>query len=310
MEQQSIQPSNVNRLTLMNKDLIIKEFVESQLSPEDLGRKWGCHPDTIRTWVSKAQKEIPEASKKKENTILKTSQDIKYDLQMFEIENLIEKQIQENIHVGPPLTTLEISKPQQICPSEKKNSSESKCPICKQCVSGRMNLHIEYDHHRNKKKFDYLPHFTCETCGSKFLREGEFDKHKEKIVINSRIMYGKNGVKIREEGPYITSVCFLGVGKHVITGERKKKKKRNRKRKKKQDNDLKGCSLYYGGMNVSSFDENVKVKVEQLEYMEHDFKEVDLMTSWKENDETIKASCELIKDEEIKKEVKCEFFIS
>eukprot|EP00092_Neocalanus_flemingeri_P025989 GFUD01028169.1.p1 GENE.GFUD01028169.1~~GFUD01028169.1.p1 ORF type:complete len:583 (-),score=134.02 GFUD01028169.1:33-1781(-) len=41
---------------------IIKECVEDFMSPRNLAKKWGCKPDTIRSWVRKAGHKLPDPS--------------------------------------------------------------------------------------------------------------------------------------------------------------------------------------------------------------------------------------------------------
>ena len=51
-------------LTKEQRDQIIHECVEEQVSPAELGKKWQCNPDTIRTWVRKAGKTLPKTYRK------------------------------------------------------------------------------------------------------------------------------------------------------------------------------------------------------------------------------------------------------
>ena len=58
--------SNTKNLTQQQRDQIISECVDEQISPMELGKKWGCSPDTIRHWVKKAGKTLPKTYKKTE----------------------------------------------------------------------------------------------------------------------------------------------------------------------------------------------------------------------------------------------------
>ncbi len=56
--------TNTKNLTPEERALIVSECCEQQISPGDLGRKWGCSADTIRQWVKKAGKVLPKTYKK------------------------------------------------------------------------------------------------------------------------------------------------------------------------------------------------------------------------------------------------------
>ena len=58
--------SNTKNLTPAQRDQIVSECCDLQMSPVDLGRKWGCSADTIRQWVKKAGKVLPKTYKKTE----------------------------------------------------------------------------------------------------------------------------------------------------------------------------------------------------------------------------------------------------
>ena len=49
----------IKNLTPAQRDQIVSECVYHHWSPVDLGKKWGCSPDTIRQWVKKAGKVLP-----------------------------------------------------------------------------------------------------------------------------------------------------------------------------------------------------------------------------------------------------------
>ena len=51
-------------LTSDQRQQIVKECVEDRISPSDLAKKWGCSPDSIRTWVRKSGQNLPESYKK------------------------------------------------------------------------------------------------------------------------------------------------------------------------------------------------------------------------------------------------------
>ena len=58
------QAQNTKNLTQEQKNQIINECVEDHFSPADVAKKWGCNPDTIRTWIRKAGKTLPKTYKK------------------------------------------------------------------------------------------------------------------------------------------------------------------------------------------------------------------------------------------------------
>merc|ERR1740123_73135 len=59
-------PGRHKNLTPAQRDQIVSECVDHMWSPVDLGKKWGCSPDTIRQWVKKAGKVLPKTYKKTE----------------------------------------------------------------------------------------------------------------------------------------------------------------------------------------------------------------------------------------------------
>ena len=62
--QSQLQATQTKNLTPEQKQQIINECVENHISPMDLAKKWGCNPDTIRSWVRKAGKTLPKTYKK------------------------------------------------------------------------------------------------------------------------------------------------------------------------------------------------------------------------------------------------------
>eukprot|EP00090_Calanus_glacialis_P044531 TRINITY_DN7950_c0_g1_i1.p1 TRINITY_DN7950_c0_g1~~TRINITY_DN7950_c0_g1_i1.p1 ORF type:complete len:1263 (-),score=483.66 TRINITY_DN7950_c0_g1_i1:324-3560(-) len=56
--------TNTKNLTAEQRNQIVHECVEDQVSPTDLAKKWQCNADTIRTWVRKAGKQLPKQYKK------------------------------------------------------------------------------------------------------------------------------------------------------------------------------------------------------------------------------------------------------
>jgi len=50
-------------LTKEQRTEIVNECVQDKVSPVDLAKKWNCNPDTIRTWVRKAGKNLPRVYK-------------------------------------------------------------------------------------------------------------------------------------------------------------------------------------------------------------------------------------------------------
>ena len=56
----------VNNLTVEQRSRIVAECCEDLISPTDLARKWNCNADSIRTWVRKAGRQLPEQYKKAE----------------------------------------------------------------------------------------------------------------------------------------------------------------------------------------------------------------------------------------------------
>ena len=56
--------NNTKNLTVEQRNKIIAECCEDQISPTDLARKWQCNADTIRTWVRKAGRHLPKQYKK------------------------------------------------------------------------------------------------------------------------------------------------------------------------------------------------------------------------------------------------------
>ena len=50
--------------TPAQRDQIVSECVDHHWSPVDLGKKWGCSPDTIRQWAKKAGKVLPKTYKR------------------------------------------------------------------------------------------------------------------------------------------------------------------------------------------------------------------------------------------------------
>jgi hypothetical protein len=53
-----------NHLPLKQRQQIITECVEELISPTELGWKYKCNPDKIRTWVRKAGHSLPKQYKK------------------------------------------------------------------------------------------------------------------------------------------------------------------------------------------------------------------------------------------------------
>ena len=58
----------VAKFTDEQKSSIVKEVVESLISPADLSKKYGASADTIRTWVKKAGFDLPKAKDYKKST--------------------------------------------------------------------------------------------------------------------------------------------------------------------------------------------------------------------------------------------------
>ena len=58
------QAQITKNMTSEQKQQIINECVEEHFSPADIAKKWGCNPDTIRTWIRKAGKTLPKTYKK------------------------------------------------------------------------------------------------------------------------------------------------------------------------------------------------------------------------------------------------------
>ena len=56
------------KFTDEQKSSIVKEVVESLISPADLSKKYGASADTIRTWVKKAGFDLPKAKDYKKST--------------------------------------------------------------------------------------------------------------------------------------------------------------------------------------------------------------------------------------------------
>ena len=59
-----LQASQTPNITREQRQQIVNECVENHISPMDLAKKWGCNPDTIRSWVRKAGKTLPKQYKK------------------------------------------------------------------------------------------------------------------------------------------------------------------------------------------------------------------------------------------------------